>query len=94
MGKREIGPHRDLLFKRFRSMAKKYTPMPEENPFSPENTYYDIFNHVTQAVQKRNEPFMARRNVESWAGSLIDAYLQASNAGRPAATWEDVGIPV
>jgi hypothetical protein len=94
METRKIGPYRDQIFRLFKRMAKKYMPMPEENPFSSENTYYDIFNHVTQAIQNKDVPLIRRRQVESWAGSLIDAYLIAKNEGRQAATWEDVAIPV
>jgi len=83
-----IGPRRERIFKCFKGMTKKYIPVPEANPFSPENSYYGIFNHVTQAIQNRDVPLMSRRNIESWAGSLIDAYLYAKNAGRPAATWD------
>lgn len=50
MSGNKIGPQRDRIFNRFKSMTKKYITLPVENPFSGENTYYDIFNHVTQAV--------------------------------------------
>ena len=66
--------------------------MPEENPFSPKNTYYDVFNHVTQAVQNIDMPFTRRRELETWAGSLIDAYIYAKDTERQAVIWEDAAV--
>lgn len=94
MGEREIGIHRDRIFNRFRIMAKKYIPLPGENPFTAENTYYDIFNHITQAAQNKNIPFPRRREIEGWAGSLPDAYTDAKKSGKSAAFWEGAQISI
>ena len=46
----EIASHRVRLFKTFKSLVNKYIPLPDENPFKEGDTYYDVFNHVTQSV--------------------------------------------
>lgn len=94
MGEHEISSHRHQIFDSFQKMAQKYIPMPDENPFVPDDTYYDIFNHVTQAVQNRNMPFIGRRRVETWAGSIIDAYIYAVLTGKQRVIWEDTAIPL
>ncbi len=94
MGNTEITSHRDWIFKIFKNLVKKYIPLPDESPFKEGDTYYDVFNHVTQAVQNRDVPIKQRREVEAWAGSLIDAYLNAQLMKRQNVIWEQSTIPL
>jgi len=94
MDRNKIKSHRNRIFKIFKNLVKKHISLPDENPFNEDNTYFDVFNHVTQVVQNRGVPVKRRREVETWAGSLIDAWLEGQSENRNSVIWEHSAIPM
>ena len=90
----QIGENRGIIYKTYQKAVKKYLSISDKNPFQPENSYYDVFNHLTQAVQNRSIPFQLRRDIETWAGSLIDAHVTAVSDRSGTVIWGEISMPL
>lgn len=95
MSERQIASHGEKLFKRIKTMVRKYIPLVQEEHFGPDQTYYDAYNYITEiATHHQDLPLQRRREVQTWAGSLIDAHLAAQATKRKDVIWEGRAIPL
>jgi len=92
MTQHAIGSNRTPLFKAFRKTAGKSLPLPKEVPFAETDTYYDVFNHITQAIQNPAMVFGHMLHVEAWAGSMVSAFSSALKSGETLTNWNDLRI--
>jgi len=92
MSRQSIGANRLPLYASFKKTAGKSLPLPKEPPFQEEDTYYDVYNHVTQAIQNPAMLFQRRLEVEAWAGSMVYSFHASLKAHARHTPWSGLTI--